>query len=141
MIGTYAFANNTFNSSYTFELPSNASLEIGGYAFANNYFGTIVLNRFNTIMTNAFSNCSYLTSIQFKYASTPANTGTVQSQAFVKCTNSSLVISYAGTKDQCTALISNGNLASGWNIITPASGSTEAVIKNTVSCSDGLLTL
>ena len=141
LIGNYAFANNTFTSTYTLEFPSSSSLEIGSYAFNSNNFGTVIFNRYQTIMSNAFRGCQNLTSVQFKYVATPTNNGTVQSKAFYGCTNQSMVISYAGTKDQFTALVSAGKFVSGWNIITDASGSTAAVIKNTVSCSDGLLNL
>ena len=58
---------------------------------------------------------------------------------FAGLTNSNLVVSYFGTQDQFTAIITSGKLKTGWNIIKAASGSTPAVTISGIKCSDGIL--
>lgn len=134
-IASYAFARNTM-SGQTLVLPSNSNLELETYSFSLNSFSTVVINKFKTINSHTFYNCSSLVSVQFNYGTTTSTFGTVKENAFYGCTKAELEISYYGTKAQLTPILAN-NFASGWNVITPASGSTAAVAIHAIKCTDG----
>ena len=138
-IGENAFASCSSLTDVT--LPSNEDLVISAYAFSYTIISEIEFNKFKSIGTQAFANNIKLVSVSFNYGTNGSTFGTIGEKAFYGCSNENLVINYYGTKAQLTAIISNGNLTSGWNIIKDADGSTPAVVKNTISCSDGLLTI
>ena len=125
----------------TLNLPDNSNLVVEAYAFGSTGIHTLNVNKFSSLVGLAFQNCSRLVAVNFNYGTTATTFGTVDANVFLGCTNTNLVISYYGTKAQFTALISNGNLVSGWNVIKLASGTEPAVTKNVVSCEDGLLTI
>ncbi len=137
-VGERAFRSNYLKGELV--LP-NTNINISINAFYSNNITKVVVNRFATIREYAFGNNTRLTSVEFNYGTSSSTFGSVEANVFYGCTNTSLVVKYYGTKDQFTALITNGKLATDWNLISSASGSTPAKLINTVSCSDGLLNL
>lgn len=122
-------------------LPSNADLVISTGAFQNNNITELEINMFKQIANKAFAGCAALTSISFNYGTTSTSFGSIDGKAFFGCTNASLVVHYYGTKDQFTAIITGGKLATDWNLLADANGSTPAKYFSTISCSDGLLNI